>query len=296
MEALRLQSVTYEDRYVIRQRSGTKRVISLSVAPMPASHDRPAGSVILFRDITAQDEMDRLQRELIAAISHELRAPLSHISSIAETLLDTSDSATIQPYQKYFVNLMSQTRRLAGFADRILDIYRMETGQLHLQLRPLPASLLVEDLVRQWQAVAPHHTISSRLPEKSPWLWADETSVKTVLSNLVDNAVKYSPHGTAIEISAQPGPNGFVTLAVRDQGAGIPPEHQPKIFQRFYRVDGRDAQTVYGHGLGLYIAKNLVEAMKGQIWVESELDRGSCFAFFLPSMEANNEGKDPGDR
>jgi len=291
LQALSQQRDAYIERYIIRQKSGTKRVISLSMAPLPANKEIPFGSVLLFRDITEQDEMERLQKELIAAISHELRAPLSHISTITETLTDSNDIA-MKPYYKYLDNLMVQTKRLADFSDRILDVYQMETGRLNLQLRPLPICLMVDDLIKQWEINSARHTLTVHLPEKSPWVWADENGFKTVMNNLVDNAVKYSSPNTKIDIFVKQPSNGLITCAVQDQGVGIGPEFQTRIFQRFYRINGGDSQRVYGHGLGLYIAKTLVEAMNGQIWVESEVGKGTCIAFCLPIMEEGNEGKD----
>jgi PAS domain S-box-containing protein len=290
LQALSQQRGTYIERYIIRQKSGTKRVISISMAPLPANNETPFGSVFLFRDITEQDEMERLQKELIAAISHELRAPLSHISTITETLTESDDIA-MKPYYKYLDNLMVQTKRLADFSDRILDVYQLETGRLNLQLRPLPVCLLVDELIKQWEVNSAHHDLMVHLPEKSPWVWADEDGFKTVMNNLVDNAVKYSPPNTKIDIFVKQTSRGFITCAVQDQGLGIGPEFQTKIFQRFYRLDGGDSQRVYGHGLGLYIAKTLVEAMSGEIWVESEVGKGSYFAFRLPIMEEGSEGK-----
>ena len=291
LQALSQQHGISIEKYIIRQKSGTKRVISISMAPLPANKEIPFGSVFLFRDITEQDEMDRLQKELIAAISHELRAPLSHISTITETLTESNDIA-MKPYYKYLDNLMVQTKRLADFSDRILDVYQMETGRLNLQLRPLPVCLLVDDLIKQWEISSGRHTLLLHLPEKSPWVWADENGFKTVMNNLVDNAVKYSPPNTQIDIYVKQVSKGFINCAVQDQGVGIGPEFQTKIFQRFYRVDGGDSQRVYGHGLGLYIARTLVEAMHGEIWVESEVGKGSYFAFCLPIMEEGSEGKD----
>jgi PAS domain S-box-containing protein len=273
------------DRYVLRQRSGTKRVIAMSMTPLLGASGQSEGSVFLFRDVTEQEEMDRLQRELIAAISHELRAPLANMSSITEMLLSEGSEILREPYSRYLHMLTTQTQRLATFSDKILDIYRLETGQLQVQLRPLPVSLLVENVVRHWQHSTTKCTIQMFLPEKSPWVWADEDGFQTILSNLIDNAVKYSPAGTTVEVRVEEQEDGFIACGVQDQGPGISAEHQSRIFERFYRVDGRDAQTVYGHGLGLYIARNLIDAMKGQIWVESEIGKGSYIAFALPIPE-----------
>jgi PAS domain S-box-containing protein len=222
-----------EEKIVIRQRMGTKRVLSLSMAPLPAMNDRSAGSVFLLRDITEQEEMNRLQRELIAAISHEIRAPLSHISTIAETLVSETETYALRPYWKYFENLTKQTQRMANFADRIQDVYQMETGRIRLQLRPLPASLLVEEVVRQWQATYPAYKFLLQTSEKPLWIWADESAFQNVLNNLLDNAVKYSPAGTSVTVTIRPDERGMISFMVEDQGPGIAAEHQTKIFQMF---------------------------------------------------------------
>jgi signal transduction histidine kinase len=125
-------------------------------------------------------------------------------------------------------------------------------------------------------------------------MWADEYGAQMALNNLIDNAVKYSPAGSTIKVQAEADTDGFIILSVKDQGMGIAPEYQARIFDRFYRIDGSDAQSVYGQGLGLYIAKRLVEAMGGEIWVESEVGKGSQFAFTLPKMEDYNEGDSTG--
>jgi signal transduction histidine kinase len=262
----------------------------MSLTPLQSASGGSEGSVFLFRDITEEEEMDRLQRELIAAISHELRAPLANMSTITETLMAEGSEILREPYTRYLGMLMSQTQRLATFSDKILDIYRLETGRMRVQLRPLPVSLLVETVVKHWQNSTTKCTLEMKLPEKSPWVWADEDGFQTILSNLIDNAIKYSPPGTKIEVRVENQQNGHITIGVKDEGPGISPEHQSRIFERFFRVDGRDAQTVYGHGLGLYIARNLIDAMNGQIWVESETGKGSYFAFSLPihQMEVNS--------
>jgi PAS domain S-box-containing protein len=290
--AIREQRIVHDERRVIRHRLGTKRVISLSAAPLLGTDGQPGGSVAVFRDITERDEVDRVQQELIAAISHELRSPISNISTIAEMMMSESGKLAADKQHEYLKNLLGQTRRLTDFADDILDLFRLETGHVALQPRPVPLTFLLDALAKRWQSGEPECTFVVRAPEESPWLWADENGTQVVLNNLIDNSIKYSSPGARIEITAEAAEEGFVTIAVRDQGPGIAPEHQSRIFERFYRVDGSDSQSVYGQGLGLYIARRLVEAMGGEIWVESELGEGSRFAFTLPMMERYRERHD----
>jgi len=251
---------------------------------------RPNGAVVLFRDITRQDELDRLQKELIASISHELRTPLANIKSVAEMLaseeIRESDDVS---YQDYLDILSAQSQRLTSFLETIIDVHRLESGHLGLQIRPIPVSLLIEDAIRQWKLTASQHEIRIEKPEKNVVIWADENAVLSILNNLLENATKYSPPGSPIEVTVAEPKAGEAVVSIRDHGTGISPENQAKIFERFYRVDGGDAQSVYGHGLGLYITKGLVEKMGGRIWLVSEKSKGSIFSFSLPIVEVRNE-------
>lgn len=288
-QALKKQKIVRNERLVIRQRLGTQRVISLSAAPVPGPNDQLAGLVVLFRDITVRDELDRIQQEFIAAISHELRSPIANISTIVEIMMTESEDMAPEQQRRYLNTLLGQSCRLESFADSILELFQLETGHLTLQPRPLPISLLMEQSVKQWEMTIPQHTFLLQTPKAPLWMWADENGTQMALNNLIDNALKYSPPGTTITVTAEADTNEFITISVQDQGPGIAPEHQTKIFDRFYRVDGSDAQSVYGQGLGLYIARRLIEAMGGEIWVESDLGQGSQFTFILPQMEEQHE-------
>lgn len=288
--AIQAQETLHDQKWVVRQRLGTKRVVSLSVAPISNVGDQVDGAVVIFRDITEQEELDRLQREFVAAFSHELRTPLTKITTVAEMIAEENRDAHAEISADYIDILMSQSRHVADFTERILDVSRLEGQDGSLQSRPLPLALLVKDLLSEWQTTASTHTFRFETSTPAPWVWADESAVQTVLKNLIDNAVKYSPSYTTISIAVSTNSNGWATVSVRDQGVGILPEHQPRIFERFYRVDGSDAQTVYGHGLGLYLSRSLVETMGGEIWVESEFGTGSTFSFSLPLMKEEDNG------
>jgi len=280
----------YEERHSIHQRSGARQVIALSIAPLMDNQGQPNGAVVLFRDITHQDELDRLQKELIASISHELRTPLANIKSVAEMLAseEVRESDDVS-YQEYLDILSVQSQRLTNFLETIIDVHRLESGQMGLQIRPIPLTLLIEDAIRQRRLTASQHDIRIDKPEKNVMIWADENAVLSILNNLLENATKYSPPGSPIEVTVAEQKAGEVVVSIRDHGTGISPENQSKIFERFYRVDGGDAQAVYGHGLGLYITKGLVEKMGGRIWLVSEKGKGSIFSFSLPIVEVHNE-------
>lgn len=289
--AIHKQDTIRDQKWVIRHRLGTKRVVSLSVAPISHIADHMDGSaVVIFRDITEQEELDRLQREFVAAFSHELRTPLTKITTVVEMIAEENRDAEFGVSTDYIDILMSQSRHVADFTEKILDVSRLEGQNGSLQARPLPLSHMVRDLLSEWQTTVSTHSFELEAPAQVPWAWADENAVHTILKNLIDNAVKYSPSYTTISVALSTAPSGWLTVSVRDQGVGIPPAHQSRIFDRFYRVDGSDAQTVYGHGLGLYLSRSLVQAMGGEIWVESEPHKGSTFSFTLPPMKEESNG------
>jgi PAS domain S-box-containing protein len=288
-QALKENTVVYDDRRQIRNRLGTEKVVSLSVAPLAGSDGQPDGVVVIFHDITEREQLERLQGEFVAGVSHELRAPITNISTVVQMLKEESETAGTDQYREYVNTLAAQSQRLLDFADSILDVFQLEKGELSLQPRPLPLSLLAERSVADWRSTEDAHRLVVRTPKISPWVWADENAVETVLRNLIENALKYSPSGSDIAVVVEDDGNGYAKVSVEDEGPGIPAEHQTKVFDRFYRVDGSDSQSVYGRGLGLYIAKKLVDAMGGRIWVESKVGKGSRFTFTLPEEEAGGD-------
>ena len=266
---------------------GTARVVTLDAAPLPANTagGEHGGVVVVLRDVTASDALEQFQRDLVACVSHEMRAPLANIYAVADLLLETGGTPEFT-LPAGLETILKQSRRLNDFAERTLDVSRLDTGTWRLEPRPLPVALLVKGVVQEWLAAHPARAIAFELPSTPLWAWADEQATSLVLSNLISNAVKYSSENAVITVSTAPGPEGFVTLAVADQGPGIPPEQQSHVFERFYRAGASDSQQTYGYGLGLYIARRLVEAMGGRIGVTSEPDLGSRFAFTVPASTA----------
>ena len=278
--------VVRQDRFLAHTAAGAARVWALSASSAAGSEAAGEGLVVLLQDVTARDENERFQRELVGSISHEIRAPLANINAIVELLL--ADEMPEGAARESLETIRGQSRRLAGFAERMLDVSRLEGGAWQLEPRPLPVAVLAEASVREWRSAQPARPFGLDLPPAPAWAWADEQAVAIVLDSLLENAVKYSPPGTEIIVSVAAGPDAEVAISVTDQGPGIPPEQQGRIFERFYRGDGSDAQRVYGHGLGLYVARGLVEAMNGRLEVASEPGRGSRFTFTLPAPDGTS--------
>ncbi len=251
-----------------------RRTYAVSLAPMPE------GSVALFRDVTAQEDLDRFQRELVATFSHELRAPLANISALVALLQERGEKSELLGLVE------AQSERLARLAARTLDVSRLDAGDWQLERRPVPASMLAQQAAGRQGGESPHRAIRLALATPPAWVWADENAAGIVLDNLLDNALKYSPADSAITLRVDPGPDGTVVFAVQDLGPGIAREHHTRIFDRFYRADSSDTRRVYGYGLGLYITRRLVQAMGGRIWLESEPGRGAQFYFTLPAWHS----------
>jgi signal transduction histidine kinase len=223
--------------------------------------------------------LDQLKSEFVSLVSHELRAPLTNINGGIELLLNNPD---LSPHcRDTLLILGEQGQRLTSLVETILNISAIEARRWPLNPGPVAVPPLVRTVVREMHPWAGQRQIQWQGETDLPFAWADENSLAQVLTNLLDNAIKYSPDGSTITIGAEATPE-TVCVTVCDEGPGIPPEAQELVFDKFYRLDGRDSRRVYGHGLGLYVARRLVEAQKGRIWVESSNGRGARFVVALP--------------
>jgi signal transduction histidine kinase len=224
-------------------------------------------------------EFDRLKDEFIAIVSHELRTPLTSVYGAAVTL---RQHALDEEKRNALLEIVStESARLARLLDDILWVSRLDSGRADTYIKPVEPTEVVSDVV---DATRPHlpPTLSLELyqPLAPSAIAADPDKLRQVLLNLIENAVKYSDAGT-IEVRLEPQ-NGMMRFSVRDEGLGIPPEEQERIFDKFHRLDPQMKHGVGGTGLGLYICRELVERMDGQIWVDSAPGKGTTFIFELP--------------
>ena len=229
--------------------------------------------------LEAQRELARMQDEFVSTVSHELRTPLGFIKGYTTTLLRNDaewDSAARLEFLKI---IDEEADRLRELIDNLLDSSRLESGTLSMTLEPVRLSTLLRDTVSRAQALYPGMPLRTDVPDDLPILQVDATRLSQVLDNLLSNADKYA-QGAEVTVSARvEGP--AVVVRVRDQGPGIPPQHQSRLFERFFRVPGAKSM-IRGTGLGLYICRKIVEAHGGEIMVESVAGGGTCFAFSLP--------------
>ena len=240
------------------------------------------GVVVVFHDISRLKQLENIRKDFVANVSHELRTPLAVIKGYVETLLDEEppDAAT---GRQFLETIQRHTHRLEVLIDDLLSISALESQQVKLDCKPVfiraTIAAVVEELNQR--AREKNITISLETPSDLPAVSADFQRLHEVLVNLIDNAIKYTPAGSLINVSAARA-NDFLTVCVADNGPGIAAEHLPRIFERFYRVDKARSRELGGTGLGLAIVKHIIQAHGGRVWVESELEKGSRFYFSLP--------------
>jgi two-component system phosphate regulon sensor histidine kinase PhoR len=266
--------------------TGTLRQRFFAVTVASVSAAETSGAVIVLHDITELRKLERVRRDFVANVSHELKTPLTAIQGFAETLLA---GAVDDPKNRiHFLEIiLDHSRRLARLTDDLLKLSKMDADRLGLEICRLSVRQFVESCVETAQRPAGEKDlrISVNLSNHLPDIAADRRRLAEVLQNLLDNAIQYTAPGGQIILSAS-ADGSEVRFTVSDTGIGIPQADQPRIFERFYRVDAARSREVGGTGLGLAIAKHLVEVHGGRIWVESEVGKGSQFHFTVPIFDA----------
>jgi len=230
---------------------------------------------------TALRELDAMRTEFLANVSHELRTPLAVIKGSANSLLQ-SDVIFDEPTRQDFLQSIDKDAdTLTRLVDDLLMMSRLEADALEVKKRPHSLAEVVNLVKDRLDNLTARHHLSINIPDKLPLVAIDEGRIGEVLTNLVENAVKYSEENTNIVIEASP--NGKeVIVSVADEGIGISPELHKKIFERFFQGDGTKNKRRRGTGLGLSICHGIVEAHGGRTWVESEPAKGAKFSFSLP--------------
>jgi signal transduction histidine kinase len=246
---------------------------------LPAGH--AIGVVALISDITKRVELDRMKTETLQLVSHELRTPLTSIQGLSDVLLKFPVAA--DEAREMLSTIHSEAVRLGETISRYLDLTRLESGAQRLNLAPVSCQQLIASCIRNLSLLAAERRIklTSQVNLKLPVLQADGQLLTQAVSNLVHNAIKYSPPETEVIIAAEPNRAG-ITISVRDEGCGIPAEARERIFEKFYRLERDAASDVVGTGLGLPLVKEIIEQHGGRITVASAPASGSTFTIHLP--------------
>ncbi|HOS44029.1 MAG TPA: ATP-binding protein [Armatimonadota bacterium] len=261
-----------------------ERICQLQTAAVRDHRGQVTGLMCVMHDVTDLRNLERLKSDFVSTVSHELRTPLTAIKGFIRTLLDDPAGAYFdQDTRMEFYGIIdAECDRLTRLISDLLNVSRIERGQpLHLQYGEVDVPACVARAVHLQRSYADRHTLEVELPDALPPVIADRDKLDQILTNLLGNAVKYSPEGGVITTRVRREGEALL-FAVSDQGIGIPHDQLEKIFDRFHRVYSGDSQRVGGTGIGLFLVKSLVEAHHGAIWVESTLGKGSTFYFTLP--------------
>ena len=265
-----------------------RRVLDASAQAIDGARER-LGLVVL-RDVTELRRLEQVRREFVSNVSHELRTPLASIRALVETL-ETGAVDDPAMAADFFARIVGEVDRLAALVDELLDLARLESGRVALRVEEIAAADLigrgVERLAPQIERARLELVV--QVPPDLPPVQADRPRIEQVLLNLIHNAIKFTPPGGRITVSAVPA-GDVLRVEVADTGIGISADELPRIFERFYKTD--KARRSGGTGLGLAIAKHIVQAHGGTIWAESVPDQGATFFFTLPLAAANAEPVD----
>jgi PAS domain S-box-containing protein len=265
----------------LRRKDGAHTPVSITYAALFDQDDRLVNIIANVRDMTRLREADDLKNTFISIISHELKTPVALIKGYAGTLRREDarwDAATIRDSAAV---IEEEADHLTELIDNLLDASRLQAGGLKLNLSDVALDQLARHMVEKYSVEAAAHPITLSFPPDFPTVPGDTARLESVLSNLINNAMKYSPAGAPIQVAGRVRPNDVI-VTVSDQGIGIPLDEQGRIFERFYRVDDALSRRTQGSGLGLYLAKAVIDAHRGRIWVDSTPDQGSAFSFALP--------------
>lgn len=270
----------------------------VSVMPLPDQEPQQATSLaattqffaVIIEDVTESRRIERMQRDFLANISHELRTPLTSVSLLAETLEDVIDTDPDKA-QEFVEKIEKELHYLTGMVSELLELSRMEAGQLSIAIEPIEVGLLVHEVHARMFPQAQRHRVnlSTEVSQKHTLVAADSKLIIRVLVNLVHNAIKFTPSGGSITLGSAPLPQQHMQrFFVRDTGVGIRPEDLSRVFERFYKTSRSRSKEDFvgpgggGTGLGLAIARQVVEAHGGRITAESVAGQGSTFSFTLP--------------
>jgi len=294
MEAFRLQELLEVTKRLPQERTiegveleltgANPRWLQFSAATMMDREGTQRGSILVFHDLTRLKHLESTRQEFVANVSHELRTPLSLIKGFVETLLDgAKDDPELAT--RFLLTIEKHTDRLTFLIEDLLTISKLESGQIVMNLHEVELKQETERVLEDLQARA--NAKNTRLVNQLPGelsARADADRLQQVLFNLIENAIKYGkPEGT-VTVGGSANGAERVELWVQDNGPGIPPDAQDRVFERFYRVDRARSRETGGTGLGLSIVKHIVQAHGGEVWVKSELGKGATFYFTLPAV------------
>ncbi len=289
------QGFCMERRVAVPHVSGEELPLAVSVTPLRDSTASSQGFIVVFRDMTASQELERLRHidemksQFVANVSHELKTPLTSIKAYTEALKDMVSDEQV----KQFLQVIDEeSDRLLYLINDLLNVSRIQSGRLKMHFELCEPAKLVPEVLRIARVQSAKHQLELEIAPELPHLILDRDKIKEVLINLLTNAIKYSPKGGRVWLRMKREENNL-RLEVQDEGMGISPEHQANLFQPFFRVDNSLTYEVSGTGLGLAIVKAIVDQHGGRVWVTSDVGKGAVFIVLLPIRTQARREEEP---
>jgi PAS domain S-box-containing protein len=270
----------------VSQPDGTQVPVSITTSPLRDGQGTRLGRVYVMRDMSREHEVERMKREFLANVSHELRTPLTPIIGYSELI--TKRSIPMEKTKEFAGDILDSARRLERIVAMLVDFSAIEAGRMAVDVEPTPLGPLVKEAVKKAGDRHPKHRFTARVAPKLPSALVSPPLFTRTLAELLENAVKYSPKGGRVRVSAAPSPGSgrrMLEVSVTDEGIGIEPDNLASIFQDFSQVDASDTRAFGGLGLGLTFVKRIAEAHGGTISAESTAGKGSTFSFTVPAAD-----------
>ncbi len=285
----------------LKRPGGGRLAVAVTYTPL-YDGERLVNIIANIHDITRFREEEEMKSTFASIISHELKTPVALIKGYAQTLARPDAAWDAETARQSLVIIEEEADRLEALINNMLDVSRIQAGGLRLDFDDVDLQGLARKVAEAYRTQTTTHQFELDFPQLLPTVWGDEERLRQVLTNLISNAIKYSPNGGVIRIGgwSEEVPNAPTTqrvvLFVADQGIGIPAQELPKIFDRFYRVDSTLRRSTAGTGIGLFLARAIVEAHAGEIWARSEEGKGTTFFIALPCEQAQNVTNPLGSR
>ncbi len=259
------------------------RTLQVFATTMINPNKEPVGEVRVVHDVTKERELEQLKDDFFSTISHELRTPLFSIQGFAQLMLEEGNDLDRETRTEFLSTIQRQAKQLSEMVNNLLDISKFDSGKLALDQKPLSVIDLISQTVLKLQGYAHKQqvTLTSDLSAPLPTIIGDGFRLEQALTNLIGNAIKFSPQNDEVFVTTQLK-GDEVEVLVKDNGIGIPPEALEEVFSRYYQVNSKEGRSAMGTGLGLHITKQIIDGHGGRIWVESQAGHGSTFYFTLP--------------
>lgn len=301
-QALAGETITNQELIIGQSSENIQFTLSISAAPLHESNNKRAlGVVVMLNDVTSIRQVDKMKDEFVSVVSHELRTPLTAIKGYTQHLVrrlerrirqNQSQTPAAELPETYDLRslsiIQSQSDHLERLVNDLLDLSQVQWGELELHYESFSLANLLNELIRSVQPSAEQHNLHLEINAQETTVSADRLRISQVLGNILDNAIKYSPQGSVVTVRLQEK-SGMYLISVMDQGVGISPEHLRHIFERFYRVHNTASHQYTGIGLGLYVARAIIEKHGGKIWFTTTIQAGSTFHFTIPQTPSEEK-------